>query len=100
MTLSCKEVTATMAQELEQPIYVKPNRGDAYEFDSGEWKTVSGEFRIYLHSMSLIYRKILCIIRNDWCVSLFYFFQQLPERSECPLFPAPGEVQGIGSDDL
>ena len=31
MTLSCKEVTATMAQELEQPIYVKPNRGDAYE---------------------------------------------------------------------
>ena len=25
MTLSCKEVTATMAQELEQPIYVKPN---------------------------------------------------------------------------
>ena len=65
MTLSCKEVTATMAQELEQPIYVKPNRGDAYEFDSGEWKTVSGEFRIYLHSMSLIYRKILCMIRND-----------------------------------
>ena len=46
------------------------------EFDSGEWKTVSGEFR------------------------MFYFFQQLPERSECPLFPAPGEVQGIGSDDL
>ena len=25
MTLSCKEVTATMAQELDQPIYVKPN---------------------------------------------------------------------------
>ena len=25
MTLSCKEVTATMAQELEQPKYVKPN---------------------------------------------------------------------------
>ena len=35
------------------------------EFGSGEWQTVSGEFRIYLHSMSLIYRKILCIIRND-----------------------------------
>ena len=70
------------------------------EFGSGEWQTVSGEFRIYLHSMSLIYRKILCIIRNDWCVSLFYFFQQLSERSECPMFPVPGEVQGIGGDDL
>ena len=68
MTLSCKEVTATMAQELEQPIYVKPNRGDAYEFDSGEWKTVSGEFRMFFHIILLI--------------------------------SAPGEVQGIGSDDL
>ena len=65
MTLPCNGTTVAMTQELEQPIYVKPNRGDAYEFDSGEWKTVSGEFRIYLHSMSLIYRKILCMIRND-----------------------------------
>lgn len=56
MTLSCKEVTATMAQELEQPIYVKPNRGDAYEFDSGEWKTVLGEFRMFFHIILLIYR--------------------------------------------
>lgn len=64
MTLSCKEVTATMAQELEQPIYVKPNRGDAYEFDSGEWKTVSGEFRMFFHIILLIYREILRIIRN------------------------------------
>lgn len=51
MTLSCKEVTATMAQELEQPIYVKPNRGDAYEFDSGEWKTVSGVLGRWLEKM-------------------------------------------------
>ncbi len=64
MTLSCKEVTATMAQELEQPIYVKPNRGDAYEFDSGEWKTVSGEFRMFFHIILLIYREILHVIRN------------------------------------
>ena len=100
MTLSCKEVTATMAQELEQPIYVKPNRGDAYEFDSGEWKTVSGEFRMFFHIILLIYRGILCVIRNDWCVFLFHFFQQFPERGECPLFPVPGEVQGIRGDDL
>jgi hypothetical protein len=71
MTLSCKEVTATMAQELEQPIYVKPNRGDAYEFDirqaefdSGEWKTVLGEFRMFFHIILLIYREILRMIRN------------------------------------
>ena len=70
------------------------------EFDSGEWQTVSGELGIYLHSMSLIYRKILCVIRNDWCVFLFHFFQQFPERGECPLFPVPGEVQGIRGDDL
>ena len=54
----------TMAQELEQPIYVKPNRGDAYEFDSGEWKTVSGEFRMFFHIILLIYRGILHVIRN------------------------------------
>jgi hypothetical protein len=53
-----------MAQELEQPIYVKPNRGDAYEFDSGEWKTVSGEFRMFFHIILLIYRGILHVIRN------------------------------------
>ena len=70
------------------------------EFDSGEWKTVLGEFRMFFHIILLIYRGILHVIRNGRCVSLFYFFQQLPERSECPLFPAPGEVQGIGSDDL
>ena len=70
------------------------------EFYSGEWKTVLGEFRMFFHIILLIYREILRVIRNGWCVSLFYFFQQLPERSECPLFPAPGEVQGIGSDDL
>ena len=35
------------------------------EFDSGEWQTVSGEFRMYLHSILLIYRKILHTIRNN-----------------------------------
>ena len=70
------------------------------EFDSGEWKTVSGEFRIFFHIILLIYREILRVVRNDWCVFLFHFFQQFPERGECPLFPVPGEVQGIRGDDL
>ena len=56
--------TFTEYPELEQPIYVKPNRGDAYEFDSGEWKTVSGEFRMFFHIILLIYREILHVIRN------------------------------------
>ncbi len=64
MTLPCKGTTVAMTQELEQPIYVKPNRGDAYEFDSGEWKTVSGEFRMFFHIILLIYREILHVIRN------------------------------------
>lgn len=34
------------------------------EFDSGEWQTVSRGLRIYLHSMSLIYSNILCMIWN------------------------------------
>ena len=37
---------------------------DAYEFDSGEWKTVSGEFRIFFHIILLIYREILRVVRN------------------------------------
>jgi hypothetical protein len=47
MTLSCKEVTATMAQELEQPIYVKPNRGDAYEFDRENGKPFQGNLECF-----------------------------------------------------
>ncbi|EIY28526.1 hypothetical protein HMPREF1063_01367 [Phocaeicola dorei CL02T00C15] len=35
------------------------------EFDSGEWQTVSGEFRMYSHSILLIYRKIMHTIRNN-----------------------------------
>ena len=35
------------------------------EFDSGEWQTVSGGFRMYLHSILLIYSKMLRVIRND-----------------------------------
>ena len=34
------------------------------EFDSGEWKTVSGEFRIFFHIILLIYREILRVVRN------------------------------------
>lgn len=34
------------------------------EFDSGEWKIVSGEFRIFFHIILLIYREILRVIRN------------------------------------
>ena len=56
--LSCKEATTAMAQELKQPVYVKPN------FDSGEWQTVSRGLGIYLHSISLIYSNILCMIWN------------------------------------
>ena len=35
------------------------------EFDSGEWQTVSRGLGIYLHSILLIYSKILRIIWND-----------------------------------
>lgn len=35
------------------------------EFDSGEWQTVSGGFRMYLHSILLIYSNILHVIRNN-----------------------------------
>ena len=35
------------------------------EFDSVEWQTVSGEFRMYSHSILLIYRKIMHTIRNN-----------------------------------
>ena len=35
------------------------------EFDSGEWQTVSGGFRMYLHNISLIYSKMLRIIQDD-----------------------------------
>ena len=35
------------------------------EFDSGEWQTVSGGFRMYSHSILLIYRKIMHTIRNN-----------------------------------
>ena len=34
------------------------------EFDSGEWQTVSGEFRMFFHIILLIYREILRVIRN------------------------------------
>lgn len=34
------------------------------EFDSGEWKTVLGEFRMFFHIILLIYREILRVIRN------------------------------------
>ena len=34
------------------------------EFDIGEWKTVSGEFRIFFHIILLIYREILRVVRN------------------------------------
>ena len=34
------------------------------ESGSGEWQTVSRGLRIYLHSMSLIYSNILCMIWN------------------------------------
>lgn len=34
------------------------------EFDNGEWKTVSGEFRMFFHIILLIYREILRVIRN------------------------------------
>lgn len=34
------------------------------EFDSGEWQTVSRGLGIYLHSISLIYSNILCMIWN------------------------------------
>ena len=34
------------------------------EFDSGEWQTVSGEFRIFFHIILLIYREILRVVRN------------------------------------
>ena len=34
------------------------------ELDSGEWKTVSGEFRMFFHIILLIYREILRVIRN------------------------------------
>ena len=30
----------------------------------GEWKTVSGEFRMFFHIILLIYRGILHVIRN------------------------------------
>lgn len=58
MTLSCKEVTATMAQELEQPIYVKPN------LIAENGKPFLGEFRMFFHIILLIYREILRMIRN------------------------------------
>ena len=35
------------------------------EFDSGEWQTVSGGFRMYSHSILLIYRNIMHTIRNN-----------------------------------
>lgn len=81
MTLSCKEVTATMAQELEQPIYVKPNRGDAYEFDSGEWKTVSGEFRMFfLHYIVDLQRDTA---RNpEWLMRVFILFLPATSRTK------------------
>ena len=34
------------------------------EFDSGEWKTVLGEFRMFFHIILLIYREILRVVRN------------------------------------
>ena len=34
------------------------------EFDSGEWQTVSGEFRIFFHIILLIYREILRVVRK------------------------------------
>ena len=34
------------------------------EFDSGEWKTGLGEFRMFFHIILLIYREILRMIRN------------------------------------
>ena len=58
MTLSCKEVTATMAQELEQPIYVKPN------LIAENGKPFQGNLEYFFHIILLIYREILRVIRN------------------------------------
>lgn len=58
MTLSCKEVTATMAQELEQPIYVKPN------LIAENGKPFQGNLEYFFYIILLIYREILRMIRN------------------------------------
>ena len=56
--LSCKEATTAMAQELKQPVYVKPN------LTAENGKPFQGDLESIYTVMSLIYSNILCMIWN------------------------------------
>lgn len=69
-----------MAQELEQPIYVKPNRGDAYEFDSGEWKPFQGNLECFSHYIVDLQRDTA---RNpEWLMRVFILFLPATSRTK------------------
>ena len=51
------------------------------EFDSGEWKTVLGEFRMFFHIILLIYREILRVIRK-WLMRVFILFLPATSRTK------------------
>ena len=74
MTLSCKEVTATMAQELEQPIYVKPN------LIAENGKPFWGNLECFSHYIVDLQRDT---VRNpEWLMRVFILFLPATSRTK------------------